>query len=73
MEEAHKGWLMIRIGEWVNVSSVTGSPGLSRMKGHKMVVVVVVVCVVVDDNVWIPECVFLERAASKRLYSLLNY
>ena len=25
--------------EWVNVSSGTGSPGLSRTKGHKMVVV----------------------------------
>jgi len=27
MEEADKGWMMIRIGEWVNVSSGTGSPG----------------------------------------------
>jgi len=27
MEEADKGWLMIRIGEWVNVSSGTSSPG----------------------------------------------
>jgi len=27
MEEADKRWLMIRIGEWVNVSSDTGSPG----------------------------------------------
>jgi len=27
MEEADKGWIMIRIGEWVNVSSGTGSPG----------------------------------------------
>jgi len=27
MEEADKGWMMIRIGEWVNVSSVTGHPG----------------------------------------------
>jgi len=27
MEEAGKAWLMIRIGEWVNVSSDTGSPG----------------------------------------------
>jgi len=29
MEEVYKGWLMIRIGEWVmvNVSSGTGSPG----------------------------------------------
>jgi len=26
MEEADKGWMMIRIGEWVNVSSGTGSP-----------------------------------------------
>jgi len=25
MEEADKGWLMIRIGEWVNVSSGTSS------------------------------------------------
>jgi len=24
MEEADQGWLMIRIGEWVNVSSGTG-------------------------------------------------
>jgi len=24
MEEADKGWMMIRIGEWVNVSSGTG-------------------------------------------------
>jgi len=27
MEEADKGWMMIGIGEWVNVSSGTGSPG----------------------------------------------
>jgi len=27
--------------EWVNVSSGTGSPGKSRTKGHKTVVVVV--------------------------------
>jgi len=27
MEEADNGWLMIRIGEWVNVSSGTSSPG----------------------------------------------
>jgi len=27
MEEADKGWMMIRIGEWVNVSSGTGPPG----------------------------------------------
>ena len=32
--------------EWVNVSSGTGSPGKSRTKGHKTVVVVVVVVVV---------------------------
>jgi len=30
---------MIRIGEWVNVSSGTGTPWYSRTKGHKMVVV----------------------------------
>ena len=33
MEEADKGWMMIRIGEWVNVSSATGSPGLVLDKG----------------------------------------
>jgi len=28
MEEADKGWMMVRrTGEWVNVSSGTGSPG----------------------------------------------
>jgi len=27
MEEADKGWMMITIGEWVNVSSGKGSPG----------------------------------------------
>jgi len=27
MEEADKGWMMIRIGEWVNVYSGTSSPG----------------------------------------------
>jgi len=27
MEEADKGWMMIRIGEWVNVSCGTGHPG----------------------------------------------
>jgi len=27
MEEADKEWLMIRIGEWVNVSSGTGLLG----------------------------------------------
>jgi len=26
MEEADKGWTMIRIGEWMNVSSHTDSP-----------------------------------------------
>jgi len=26
MEEADKGWMVIRIGEWVDVSSDTGSP-----------------------------------------------
>jgi len=26
VDEADKGWLMIRIGEWVNVSFGTGSP-----------------------------------------------
>jgi len=30
---------MIRTGEWVNVSSGTSSPGYSRTKGHKTVVV----------------------------------
>ena len=33
-------------GEWVSVSSGTGSPGYSRTRGHKTVVVVVVV----EDN-----------------------
>jgi len=32
MDEADKGRLMTTIGEWVNVSSGTGSPGLSRTK-----------------------------------------
>jgi len=27
MEEADEDWMMIRIAEWVNVSSGTGSPG----------------------------------------------
>jgi len=27
MEKADKGSLMIRIGQWLNVSSGTGSPG----------------------------------------------
>jgi len=26
MKEPDKGWMMIRIGEWVNVCSGTGSP-----------------------------------------------
>jgi len=43
MEEADKGWIMIWIGEWVNVSSGTISPGLSCTKGRKTVVVVPVV------------------------------
>ena len=34
---------MTRIGEWVNVSSGTGSPGRPGKNGRKMVVVVVVV------------------------------
>jgi len=42
MEETDKGWMMIRISEWVNVSSGTGSPGY-RTKGHKTNVVVIVV------------------------------
>ena len=43
--EADKGWLMIRIGDWVNVSSGTGSLEYSRTKGHKTVVVVVIVMI----------------------------
>jgi len=39
MEEADKGWLITRIGERVNVPSGTGSPGKSRTKGRKRVVV----------------------------------
>jgi len=39
MEEAGKGWMMIRVGEWVNVSSGTGSPRYSWRKGRKAVVV----------------------------------
>jgi len=35
MEEADKSWMMIRIREWVNVSSGTSSPGWSRTKGQK--------------------------------------
>jgi len=42
MEEADKVWMMIRIGEWVNVSSGTGSPGYSWTKGCKMAVIVLV-------------------------------
>jgi len=47
MEEADKGWMIIRIGDWVNVSSGTSSPRVvpSRTKGCKTVVVVVVVVV----------------------------
>ena len=42
MEEADKDWMMIRmVGGWVSVSSGTSSPGQSRTKGRKMVVVVV--------------------------------
>jgi len=33
MEEVDKGWMMIRIGEWVNVSYGTGSPRC-RQQGH---------------------------------------
>jgi len=39
MEEADKGWMMIMVGEWVYVSSGTGSPGESRTKGRKTAVV----------------------------------
>ena len=39
MEETDKGWMMIRIGELVNVSSGTGSPGSPGQKGRKTVVV----------------------------------
>ena len=38
MEEADKGWMMIRIGEWVNVSCGTSSSGQSQTKGRKTVV-----------------------------------
>jgi len=38
-EEADKGRLMTRTGEWVDVSSGTGSPGQSKTKGRKTVVV----------------------------------
>jgi len=43
MEEADKGGMTIRIGGWVNISSGTGSPGLSRTKGRKTVLVVAAV------------------------------
>jgi len=33
MEEADKGWMMIRIGEWVNVSSGTSSLRVVPYKG----------------------------------------
>jgi len=42
MEEAAKGWMMIWIGKWVNVSAGTSSPRYSWTKGSKMVVVVIV-------------------------------
>jgi len=32
MEEADNGWMVIRIGEWVNVSSGTVSPGSFRQR-----------------------------------------
>jgi len=35
MEEADMGWLITTIGEWVNLSSGTGSPGLSRTKSRE--------------------------------------
>jgi len=34
MEKDDKGSTMIRMGEWVNVPSGTGLPGLSRIKGR---------------------------------------
>jgi len=43
MEEAAKGWMMIWIGKWVNVSAGTSSPRYSWTKGSKMVVVHVVI------------------------------
>ena len=42
MEEADKGWMMIRIGGWVNVSSGTGSLGYSWIMGRNGIVVAVV-------------------------------
>ena len=41
--------MMIKIGEWVNVSSGTSSPEQSRTKGCKTVVVVVLVVVIEND------------------------
>jgi len=34
MEEADKDWMTIKIGQWVNVSSGTGSPGWFPTKGR---------------------------------------
>ena len=45
MEKADKGWMIIRIGDWVKVSSGISSPRKSRTKGRKTVVAVVVVVV----------------------------
>jgi len=43
MEEADKGWMIIRmVHGWISVSSCTGSPGQSWTKGRKTVIVVVV-------------------------------
>jgi len=36
MDEADKGRLMTMICEWVNVSSGTGSPGLSQTKSIEL-------------------------------------
>jgi len=38
--------MMIRIGEWVNVSSGIGSPGKSLIKGRKMVVVIIIIIII---------------------------
>jgi len=39
--------MMIRIGEWVNVSSGIGSPGKSLIKGRKMVVVIIIIIIII--------------------------
>jgi len=62
MEEADKGWLMIRIDEWVNVFFWYGLTRVVPDKGHKTVVVAC--CVLSSIKPSQLRCIYWRRRGS---------